>query len=553
MRSDSARLHGTAFVVFFTAILFYFVTAPFTPVWPTNEPVTVAGLWLIDMIARVPIGAAIARVAVVAVVASACAAALIAWLIAHRGYSMQVAAGCALLTAFSVSVWRQAIADAPGAVAALLFGGGIAIATAHFRSVGPRIVLSAMMLIAAAALQPLLVAVAPIIVASAARASALVVSIAGVFGIFLTWLLTASETPLSAAAAFSVAREDWLLPGLALMAAGLATPLWGAAPPPTIAVIGTALGLLQAGVRHDTAALAIFPAMLLAHGICALAAVAPRGPGVIALVLAGLAATAHWNAPVQETWRVIAWRDAIERALPPVSTIYTSTRAAAALNGPLFEGRPAGIRLAYVSPEADRTASPMFVLDDMRAAAEMTGSVVAPVTLSFNGAGDLLTRLPKGTVVGLAISAAAATANQEDVAAALRAIGWAPGEAMTGPVVVTGVAGSAPVAANIVAKERLHVLLGDLIDGRKQRSPADFELRASVAEITIRIQGQDRAAGSGWAVVAFEPGGTLIDVVANDVGGPEWPLRVPGLGVWRAGDPPRAQLTQRPSSNRPTR
>src|SRR5918995_4470631 len=92
MQSESARLHGTAFVVFCAALLLYLVTAPFTPAWPTNEPATAAGLWLTDAIARVPIGDAIARAAVAAVVASAFSAALIAWVIARRGYGTPVAA-----------------------------------------------------------------------------------------------------------------------------------------------------------------------------------------------------------------------------------------------------------------------------------------------------------------------------------------------------------------------------------------------------------------------------------------------------------------------------
>jgi hypothetical protein len=142
--------------------------------------------------------------------------------------------------------------------------------------------------------------------------------------------------------------------------------------------------------------------------------------------------------------------------------------------------------------------------------------------------------LPRGTIVGLAISAAAATVEPARVAEALALIGRRPDADPGQPVVVVGIIGApAGEAPRIPHADRIHVLVGDLISGTDRRSPADFELRGSVAEVSVRLEGRVLAEGSGWAMIAIHPGGPLIDAVASEYGVFTWPVRVPGLEIWR--------------------
>jgi hypothetical protein len=288
------------------------------------------------------------------------------------------------------------------------------------------------------------------------------------------------------------------------------------------------------GLGYDVAPFTVLPAMLLAHGLRSLPILSRRAKAALALTLALLAGVDRWHDTDSREWRLLAWRDAIERTLPVGSTILTGSRSAAALNGPLFKDRPSGIRIAFEPAVPADTGGNFYLLDDLREVIGGTGNMLTSVPLAYANPTDALERLPRGTIVGLAISAAASTAEPARVAEALALIGRRPGTDLGKPVVVLGIIGAPPgEAPRIPQADRVHVLIGDLIPGTDQRSPADFELRGSVAEVSVRLEGRVLAEGSGWAMIAIDPGGPLIDAAASEYGASTWPLRVPRLEIWR--------------------
>lgn len=498
MISDAARANIGAIATAGVALVIYTLSAPGAPAWPTTETLGAAGHLLVEAISRVPVGDQATRAITVAVLMGSVAAGLIAWSIARRGSAAPIAIGCALTMALSPSAWHQATSNAPGSIAAALIACAIAVTMVPMPS----------------------------------RARIVAAAIAATFALVLQPPLPGSEATW--ATALPAIRREWLLPSLIIMGIGVAAPVWRASPAPRIVTIGTALVVLLGGLGYDVAPFTVLPATLLAHGLQSLPLLSRRAKATVGIGLALFAGVDRWREADSNEWRLLAWRDAVERTVPAGSIILTGSRSAAALNGPLFEDRPAGVRIAFEPAVPADTAGKFYLLDDLRVVIGGAGARLTSVPLAYANTTDALERLPRGTIVGLAISAAAATAEPARVAEALALIGRAPGADLGRPVVVVGIIGApSGEAPRIPQADRVHVLFGDLISGTDRRSPADFELRGSVAEVSVRLEGRVLAEGSGWAMIAIHPGGPLIDAVASEYGVSTWPVRVPGLEIWR--------------------
>lgn len=186
-----------------------------------------------------------------------------------------------------------------------------------------------------------------------------------------------------------------------------------------------------------------------------------------------------------------------------------------------------------MNDSARRGGQPVFVLDDVRASFASRGRSLDSVQLTFASAEDMVARLPAGTIVGLAVSSRAAMENPQRLDAILRTIGRAPPTGPAAALVVVGLAGAEGPRAPVAPRDQIHVFVGDVIDGSRRRSATDFDLQATAGEVQIRLRGRNLVTGQGWAIIAIDPRGPLIDAFASDGGQAEWPLRVPGLDVWR--------------------
>ena len=540
---SSERARSAAAVAFGAALVWFWITAPHTPLLPVESSTTAPGLWLVNVLARIPWTDPIGRVAIVAIIMSSAAAAGMAWLIERLGYPWLVAVGCALAVSLGPSSWRQAVGDAPGAAASVLVVCAVAAAWLERGSALTRAGAASLAVMTAAALSPAALAVAPLIVGRALSASRRIAGVGIVAGLAIAIVIAVALRAASSAgplgAAVLVVRNEWLLPGALLLMCGALTALWGT-PLPVHAVGGTLIAGCLMVLGISAAALAVFPAIVMAHALHALPAIGPRTRIAAAILLVFLQAMHRWQAPAPETWRLIAWRDAVERAIPRGARIATGVRGAAALNGPLFAGRSSDIHLVYAKPDGSRTRpAASFVLDDLHGSLEAAGIRTEPVTLTFTGAAELLRLLPPGTFVGIGVSEAAAAHDPAAVVEALGALGHVTDGAPRA-VAAVGIAGSTRSQPRIAPGERTHVLIGERVAENGRRSPADFEVIAASTRVGVRFWGRELAAGSGWAVIAIAARGPLIGVYANDDVRAAWRLEVPGLGVSRvvsAGEP----------------
>ena len=313
MRSDSAPAYTAAIVAAGAALVFYSVTAPGAPPWPTPETIGASGQMLIDAISRVPFGEQATRAITLAVVMGSISSAINAWIIARGGLPVSLAVGCTLTLAFSPAVWHQATSDAPGSVAAVLVACAVAIS----------------------------------LVQPPSRIRIVGATAAVIVGLFLQPPFRGHDT--SWAVALQTLRREWLLPVIVIMCMAIAAPVWRAIPPPRLVILGALAFVVLGAIGYDVAPLVVFPALLLAEGVRLLPLSSARAKTAVVLALAALAGVDRWYATDPHEWRVLAWRDAVERAVTPCATIFTGSRAAAELNGPLFQQRPSRIRIAFES------------------------------------------------------------------------------------------------------------------------------------------------------------------------------------------------------------
>ena len=502
------------------------------PGWPSASP-TVIGLWLIDVVSAIPVGDPLFRAAAAAASLATVTAALAAWMLARLGHGPTVAAGTTLAIGLLSYGGGVSSADLPASLAAVLT---TAATSAAFRLDWPPVLrtsLSAVLLLVAGVLEPAAFAVLPLVVIHAVEGSTAARALAGAFG-SLTGAWWSGEGLAGAAAGIRLNAlvQPWLWPSMMTMVSGAVAPIWGR-PAATTAVVGTATmaALMVAG--HQASALAVFPTMLLAAGVESLPTLTSRTRGMLAITLLAVSIGEVWRRPVPETWRLLAWRDAVERALPAGTRITTGNAAAAALGGPLFQDRPSRLTLALDTRGAGvDDPGPQHLLEDLAALATSTGGQLVHVPVTYANVADFVARLPERTIVGVAISGADRDIPRDDVRSVLAQLGHqAPPSAST--VVAIGVVGRRPGTGMIRDDGRLHVLIGEPLAVDGQRSPTDVELRATSDGVSVYLRGRALAAGRRWVVIALRPGGPLIDAMADSGDEASWPIRLPGLDVWR--------------------
>lgn len=481
-----------------TAIL-YAVTASFAPSWPPQQQPSMAGLWLLDAIARIPLGDAVSRAVTVAVLFAALTSALTTIVMVRLGYQPIAAMPCAVTLAGTPAVWLHATGDVTGALASLLVAVAVALSFAEKRSLPGRTMVAIGLFLIAIGLGAVRLETAP-----------------------TTW---------RQAAGFAVAllRDEWRLPITALIVVGLAAPLWAGAGAraPVLPIVGTGVAFVLATLGRNVAAFAPFAAILMVHGLSSLPAIGTRARAVVAIALVLATMTSRWQERRPPAWLLLAWRDALERTLPAGAVITTSNRAAAALQFALFSDRPSGIELRLWKP-GDSPGS--FALDDLRPQQPRTA-----VTLAFANPLDAIGRLPRGTIVGLAVTSPAIADNAPLVNAALQAIGWptvtdAPrGVAAIG---ITGTPPAAPVGAPPL-RDTFSAWLGEPIGHTGRRSPTDVDVRVNNQGASIRMRGRDVVTSDAWAAIALDRHGRIIATWVTDDTSGTWPLDVKGLNVWR--------------------
>ena len=529
--SGGLALAGMAAVVLSSANL--------APAWPSAVP-TAIGLWSIDVFSSAPIGNPLHRAAAAAACLSAIAGALTAMLLARLGYGPVAAVGAAL-TIGLLSYAKPALAThLPSSLAAALTVGAVLVASGRGplragdrepgRSLRARVMAAAVQQALAGAFQPATLAALPLVVAHARDRSMLTRTLAGAFGfVVVAWWVGGSTSSVDAAG-LGTLGQPWLWPVAVVVITGALAPLWGGRVAGT-GLVGTGVMVPLAAMGHPVSALAVFPALLLAAGIVSLGSPG-RGRAVVVAGLVTISLAEARRVPPPPTWPLVAWRDAVERAVPAGSRLYTGNRAAAALNGPLFRGRPTRIEVIPSARAAglDSTA-PRFLLEDL-ARAEPSGERLSPVPVGYAGAADFVARLPERTIVGVALAASVAEVGPDALHTVLALLGHRNPPA--GPTMVAaGLVGGTPAAGLVRSDGRLHVLIGDPIGAEGQRSPTDFDLRSAADGVSVRLRGRVLATGRRWAVVAIRPGGPLIEAMADGDGDAPWPIRLPGLQVWR--------------------
>jgi hypothetical protein len=492
MSSLAARA-AAAVVAFSVALTVYAATASFVPLWPPSHQPTSAELWLLDAIARVPLGDPLSRAIGVAVLLGASTAVVTTLICTRLGYSLVLAAASAITLACSAAVWQQATTDVAGALASLLIACAIAIVCSSRGSRGARTAAAAVLVLLAITLGALRIDAISIVPRD----------------------VTTS--------AMQLVRAEWLLPPTALIAAGMLASLWGAARGPTIAIAGTGIAILLAILGADIAVFAPFAAIMMAHGLTTLPAVGVLARVAIAIVVASTMITYRYQLPHLPVWQLTAWRDAVERSVPPNTVIATSDRAAAALHHPLFAARPARIKLQL---EREDSAAG-FVLDDLRSAQR------SKVTLAFASPLDAIRRLPTQTIVGFAMTSPMIADHPELANEVLAALGHPPvSDASVGAVAI-GVSGDPTRSSPFIRHDSSQLLLGDPIGRSGLRSPADLDLRVTSAGAWIRLRGRDVLSTDGWAAIALDRYGTVLAAFSSDAADGTWPIDIDGLNLWK--------------------
>jgi len=527
-RAAAAATATLALAGMAAAILF---KAPLSPTWPSS-PVTVPGVWSIDAVSAVPIGDPLHRAAAVAVCLTAIAAALTARALTRLGHEPLMSAGVTLAIGL-LSYGSLALAvQLPATLAAALTAAAVLVAIEGGRHRHVRAATSALLQLAAGALQPAAFAALPLIVAHAWGRSTIARALAGLLGVVATgWAVSAAAASVADGEGFDLMNRPWLWPLAVIMAGHALSPLWGRQADGT-ALVGTAVMVSMIEAGHQASALAVFPALLLAAGLASLPA--PSRGARMALVtgLVAIALAEAWRLPPSEPWALVAWRDAVERVVPAGTRIHTGNVAAVALSGPLFHGRPSRIAIVGPAPVAGAgPTEPRYVLEDLAGGTPPSGHS-APVPLSHEGAADYVARLPAGTIVGMAIAVSDPDVGLDAARAALALVGHREAPAGSTAVAV-GILGKAPAAGLVRDDGRLHVLIGDPLGADGQRSPTDFDLRVAPDGVSVQLRGRVLATGRRWAVIALRPGGPLIDAMADAGGQPPWPIRLPGLQLYR--------------------
>jgi hypothetical protein len=497
MPSVAARACA-ALVAFAATAIVYAATSSFAPSWPPPHQPSTAALWLLDVVGRIPVGDAMSRAAILAVLFAALTSAITTGVIVRLGYQPMLATACAVTLACTPAVWHHATGDVTGALASLLIACAIAIVFATKASSLVRAVVASCFLVAAVGAGTMRVETPP-----------------------ATW----REAAMSAVA---LVRAEWRLPASALVAAGLAAPIWTGARAPVLAIAGTGIAVVSAMIGSNVAPFAPFAAILLTHGVTSLPSIGARARAAIAIALALVTIAARGQDRRPPEWELVAWRDALERAVPSGTVIATGNRAAAALQPVLFADRPSRIEIR-LDPAAQSPGS--TVLDDLRAQQPRTA-----VTLAFTSPVDAISRLPHGTIIGLAVAAPVISDNAELVKAALQAIGHSTVIDAAAGVAAIGLAGMKdPQAGSQLPLLGSHVYLwlGDPIGDTGRRSPTDLDVRATDAGVRIRLRGRDVVTSDAWAAIALDRYGRVLATWASDDTAGAWPIDVKGLNVWR--------------------
>lgn len=499
------------------------------PVWPTAPP-SAAGSWLIDTVSSLPLGDPLVRSGAAAASFAAATAALTAGLLSARGHGGIVAVASALAIGLVSYGGPISGGDLPASLAALLSTLSMAIAASPHPSRFARVPLATGLLLCAGMLQPPVLAVLPLVVVRAIGGVPAARIAMGIVGALIGgwWVMSADEEMRLADLAV-----PWRWPFMLALLGGALGPLWGALPAAT-AFAGSAVLLPFLAGGQTASALAMFPTMLLARGVDGLPTLQPRSRDFLAVMLLVISIGEVARRPAPETWRLLAWRDAVERVLPPGTRMTTGSHAAATLNGPLFAGRPAGLSVVVAPPARDD--APHYRLGDYAASTASMDPRLVQVPLSFVNAADLVARLPDGTVVGVAMAASDAAIDREEVRAVLARLGHQPMDGVAA-LVVAGVIGQRPAPGLLRHDGRLQVLIGEPLTDAGQRSPTELEMRVMDDGVRVFLRGRNLATGRRWAVIAVRPGGPLIGALADGGRGVAWPINLPGLDVWRRPPP----------------
>jgi hypothetical protein len=497
MPSVAARTCA-ALVAFAATATVYAATSSFAPSWPPQHQPSTASLWLLDLVGQIRLGDAVSRAATLAVLIAALTSAITTGVIVRLGYQPILATAGAVTLACTPAVWQHATGDVTGALASLLIACAIATAFAPRASWPVRAVVASCFLVAAVGAGTMRVETAP-----------------------ATW----REAAMSAVA---LVRAEWRLPASALIAAGLAAPVWTGARAPLLAVAGTGIAVVAAMIGSNVAPFAPCAAILMTHGLTSLPPIGARTRAAIAIALALVSIAGRWQDRRPPEWELVAWRDAVERAVPAGTVIATSNRAAAALQPALFADRPSHIAI-HLDPAGQSAGS--FVLDDLRAREPRTA-----VTLAFANPLDAIGRLPQGTIIGLAVASPAIADNAALVKAALQAIGYSgviDAAAGVGAIGMTGIKDPTPAGGSAQPGSHAFLWLGDPIGDTGRRSPTDVDVRVTNAGARIRLRGRDVVTSDAWAAIALDRYGRVLATWASDDTKGAWPLDVKGLNVWR--------------------
>lgn len=504
-------------------------TAPVSPAWP-SEPPTIPGVWSIDVLSEVPIGDPLHRAAAMAAGLTAVTAALNARLLVRLGFGPVMSAGVALAVGV-LSYGSLAVAThLPASLAAALAAAAVLVSEAHGRAPFVRASAAGVLQAAAALFQPAAIAALPLLVTHARGGTMIARALSGLLGIIVAGWWGGTPAPLADAGGVDLLNRPWLWPFAAIMIGGALAPLRGRHAAGT-ALVGTAVMVSMIEAGRQASALAVFPTLLLADGLTSLPDLDRRARIALVAGLTAVALAEAWRVPAPAPWPLVAWRDAVERAVPAGTDIETANPAAAALDGPLFEGRASRIGIVGPArPGGATRAGPRYVLEDLAATAAAQARLT-PVPVTYASVADFVARLPAGTIAGIAVAGSEPEVEPRAVRDVLAQLGHQDPPAARA-VAAAGIVGKAPAAGLVRADGRLHVLIGDPLGVEGQRSPTDFELRAGAEGVSVRLRGRVLATGRRWAVIALRPGGPLIDAMADAGGSPHWPIGLPGLQLY---------------------
>jgi len=522
------------------------------PAWPAPEP-TAAGRWLVDAASAVPLGDVTLRTGLASALAAVVAAGVIAATIARRGHGAIVSAAATL--AIGVVSYGDHLGGArlPDAVAAMLvaaaslaaFGSTLASPSTPPTAQRPiAFAITAACGVCAGLVDHAAFALVPLLIAIERRRESTVWAIGGAAAALIVAIGTGALSPSLLTASASVIGRSWLWPITLLMLSGLVGVAWGARWSWSVAAASSASLLLYAGGAHGSSTL-VLPCLLLADGMAALPNIGPRTRNALAMavVAVSLAEMSLW--PRVDTWRLLDWRDAVERAVPAGARIATADNAVASLSAPLFGGRGSGITIGpgavggdgarYDLLRGDRAVPGRVTANATSAGGMQTTSTRnalpagPPVHLSYADLPGVLAHMPAGTVVGI-VARIDSDAERERARAALARIGHElPASATV--VSAAGVIGGQGLAGMLRVDGDLHVLIGDRVTGAGQRSATDFALRVTDGGVELFARGRSVAVGPRAGVIAFRPGGPQVIAVTDVQEGVAWPVAFRALDL----------------------